>query len=707
MRRHFWLLLSLLLGGFFLPLWISGQLFAADMVPETPLPLSSISSYPAPDPVPVTPIPIKDINGSFPAPGDNCSAAGVGPLVYPSDLLATGSANVSSYGRAVDDPVLSCLAGSLFDPKGYRSAWYRIDAPVGGILKVRTVSDFEYRRNYDTVIAIHTGDCGSLTELVCNDDNYAILSEAITPVTQGDSYFIEVVARDPSTGSLPPVLNIEAEIIPNAEWNPSQTVLPTPLTGHAVVISGTYAYIVGGITDLFSPFWTGGNRSGAVYRYDTATGEIVQLARMPAGGGAGASGYAFADAVIVNNEIHMPTGFIGADGGYDGSHWVYDISDNEWFLFSATSGRINPPWGPPPGTDVPGWAAMAPHRLGVQRGFFVTGGLRGRFRGGTEALPSNDFYQYVDIGGSLSWNVLPQMNTARYAHTAVRIVDGASYRICVVGGLTVENGGDAILEGGECYFPNGAPPTFVPGWYETVGPLNIPRYMAESVIGPDGRWYVLGGVDRNGNYVVETEVFDVNTGSWTIAAANQGLTSPRLAWTRGGFVNGVLWLFGGQQPGGPTPVPLIQSNRFALSPATLAGGFYLPIVFGESNSLESFLEAYPLTLGQPREAVFGALGDVYHIYQIDLPTTGILTVQLTNIESGHDYDLLLYDQYKRLWRTSANVGVNPEDIVQVISLDNQIGHLPPGRYYIFVARNAPNIAPSAVPYRLLATFAPD
>ncbi|MCB0036942.1 MAG: hypothetical protein KDE51_23080, partial [Anaerolineales bacterium] len=168
MRRHFWLLLSLLLGGFFLPLWISGQLFAADEVPETPLPVSSTSdtsAYPAPDPIPVTPIPIEDIDGSFPPPGDKCSDAGIGPLIYPSDLLATGSANISSYGPAADDPTLSCLAGSLFSQKGYRSAWYRIDAPVGGILTVRTVSDFEYRRNYDTVIAIHTGDCGSLTEL--------------------------------------------------------------------------------------------------------------------------------------------------------------------------------------------------------------------------------------------------------------------------------------------------------------------------------------------------------------------------------------------------------------------------------------------------------------------------------------------------------------------------------------------------------------
>jgi hypothetical protein len=143
-----------------------------------------------------------------------------------------------------------------------------------------------------------------------------------------------------------------------------------------------------------------------------------------------------------------------------------------------------------------------------------------------------------------------------------------------------------------------------------------------------------------------------------------------------------------------------------VNPATLTQKFYAPIVAGESSAYESFLQAYPLTMGQTQESVFAELGDVYHIYRVDLPNTGILTVQLTNITSGQDYDLLFYDVNKRLWRSSTNVGVNPEEFSQIISTDNQIGHLPPGQYYIFVARNAPNTAPSTVPYRLLATFIP-
>jgi hypothetical protein len=245
----------------------------------------------------------------------------------------------------------------------------------------------------------------------------------------------------------------------------------------------------------------------------------------------------------------------------------------------------------------------------------------------------------------------------------------------------------------------------VPGWYETVGALNVPRYMAESVTGPDGRWYVLGGVDRNGNYVSQTEVFDVNTGTWSISSANRSLSSPPLAWVRGGFAGTRLWLFGGQQPGGPTPVPIIQSNLFGVPAANLPYKAYVPIVAGQTSVLESFLQAAPLTLGQPATGIFMALGDVYHIYRIDISQVGVLTVQLDNIPTGHNYDLLLYDTNKRLWRTSANVGINPERIDQQIVPQGQIG-LPPGRYYVFVVNNEPNIPQSTSPYRLLVTFAP-
>lgn len=706
MRHYHLFLLFLLLGGALLPSTVMSQAEPEPTADQSGIVYLADDPY-APVSVALTPLDLEDIDSSLPTPGDSCGLAPSVLYTYPFDLLATGAHPVNTNTRAADDPSLSCLANSIFDGRGYRSAWYSVVPPVSGVLRVRTVTNSDYRSNYDTVIAIHSGDCGSLVELACNDDSYALLSETSAEVVQGQTYYIEVVAHNQSAGSLPPTASIEAEILPNQGWGQSDTTLLTPLTGHAVVMRGKYAYIIGGLTDLFNPFWTGGNRSGTTYRYDTETGELRELALMPAGGGPAASGYAFADAILVNNEIHMPSGFVGTDGTYEGTHWVFEIPNNLWRIFDESQGKIDPPWAVLAGTNAPGWAAMTEHRLGTERGFFVIGGITGPFRSGDASNPSAAIYQYVDNGGALSWNTLPSMINPRYAHTAVRLADGASYRICVVGGLTVVGGGDALLEGGECYFPNGAPPDFTPGWIESVGPLNIPRYMAESVVGPDGRWYVLGGIDQFGNYVAETEVFDANTGSWTISSANRSLSTPPLAWVRGGFVDKRLWLFGGQQPGGPVPVPIIQNNLFVDDLNTLPDKVYVPLINNTFDRRTSVPSALPIPLGVPYQGVFDILGDAYHILAVDIGQSGVLTIQLDNIPQGYDYDLQLYGAEKRLWRASTNLGVNPESIVQRIDTRPDIGALEPGRLYIFVIRNAPNVPPSPQPYQLLVTFQPD
>lgn len=701
MRRVLWLVCLLGVGGFLVWLGRGGDA-AVERVEGVSL--VGMAGLPSAGAVVVTPIPLtfgppssspsesQDSRGvrgvgrsTLPTAGNRCEGAPQATFSFPSDLLAGGQTDVSAYTTDADDPPLSCLAGSGFDQRGYRSAWYKVVPPVTGNMRVRTISSVDYKFNYDTVIAVHAGGngCGSLVELTCNDDAYALLSEVSLRVVEGQTYFIEVVARDPSSGSLPPRFNLEVTLDAGSEWA-AETLLPRPLTAHTVVVSGTTAYVLGGITTIFPNFGSGGDRTNAFWAFDTETETFTGLPPMPAALAPGGGGYAYADGVIVRGELHMPSGFVGTNGSYDGTHWVYNFADATWRVSEVT-----PPWGAPPGTNVPGWTALADHELGLQRGFFVTGGLRGPVFGGEDAAPSSDFYQYLDTGGATpQWLTLPSMSKGRYAHTAVRV--GSD--ICVVGGLTTIEVNGNIVNGlddsGECYKPGGVAPTFEPGWFNNVGALNVPRYMADSFIGPDGRWYVVGGVSATGSYVGVVEVHNFATAKWEIVDVSYSVNNPALAWVRGGFVGNRLWLFGGQQPGGPVPVPLVQSRRF---PSVLANTAYLPLVAHAPEIGRALGFPYELVFDAPVIRRFERTGEVYHVYRLVVPTAGQVVLTMDHIPENYDYDLLLYGANKDLIDLSDNVGNTHERIVRVLGA---------GVYYVMVANTTPNIDLAPSGYRL-------
>ena len=125
-----------------------------------------------------------------PPASDACAAATEIAGFPLTDSLDTVAASVS-----LDDPALSCGAGGQ---QGH-SVWYRFTAPGTGIVAISTTESA-----YDTVLAVHSGTCGRLTELACNDDNFADFSFSglRVPVRAGMQYFVEVTNRGLRPGGL-------------------------------------------------------------------------------------------------------------------------------------------------------------------------------------------------------------------------------------------------------------------------------------------------------------------------------------------------------------------------------------------------------------------------------------------------------------------------------------------------------------------------
>jgi len=97
------------------------------------------------------------------------------PLPFSHTLDTTNATS------AADDPVL-CTGY-----KGGATVWYRFTAPSSGTLTADT-----FNSNYDTVLAIFTGERGGLTRVACNDDYQSFQSRVALSVTAGTTYFLEV-----------------------------------------------------------------------------------------------------------------------------------------------------------------------------------------------------------------------------------------------------------------------------------------------------------------------------------------------------------------------------------------------------------------------------------------------------------------------------------------------------------------------------------
>ncbi len=585
---------------------------------------------------------------TFNTAADSCAAA--------PTLSIPGGDNsaVNNLTGEISDPVLACMWGSPSNNQGYRTAWYKFVAPNNGQVIIDT-----FGSNYDTVLAVYAGSCGSLVSLVCSDDAQGLSSKVALTVVKGATYYVEVADWQFSPPN-PANLSITAVLQPiNSLWQPSST-LPQGLTRHATAVVGNNLYVIGGQTSL-SPAVL----SNDTYQLNTATGAWSQRADMPGNGYSNTSA-AYLDSVGDNGRIYLPSGYSGNDLTFDMTHWVYDVPGNFWFT-AASASTIS-------GIIPFAWATAV--ATPSQGGYYVVGGLASQppFTASSDAISQVLFYS---INQNL-WFVRTSLTTARYAHTAALL---GNY-ICVVGGITDNN---TLVPGGECTAIGSS------SW-GVIANLNQPRYNAASAVGPDGRWVVYGGTDAVGNTLSSMEVYDFDTDTWTLLDVPFDLggsaSEPARSWPRGGYTNNHFWAVGGDGSG--QAFSLV--NRLFAPP----NRYFLPIVQKPTNPLldDHFGVAIPLAIGVARFGNFDTLLDFYDAYSFSLSSPGPVTISLSQIPVGSDYNFRLYNANKLLWATADNPGNLSES--ETVTLF-------PGTYYILVERVFPFGDPNPAQYRLLVT----
>lgn len=595
--------------------------------------------------------PVRTIN----AAANSCSAATTLPLP------GGDGSNVNLMGEEPSDPVLACMWGSPSRPQGYRTVWYKFTAPTNGRVTIETLGS-----TYDTVIGVYMGDCASLIQLACNDDAEGFTSRVDLEVVQGTTYYIEVADWQFAPPS-PATLSITALLNPvDSLWQQTDT-MPIALSRHAAVPAGNDIYVIGGQTSLGSIPEISRN----VYRFETYTGNWVPLTAMP-GNGYSNTTAVFLDTDADNGRIYLPSGDSGNPNAFDITHWAYDIAGNYWFSAS-------------PATTVTGvspfaWSAAV--AVPSQNAYYVTGGLLTQPPLSGSAQVSNQLLYYS--APTDTWLRRSNMTEARYAHTAALL---GNY-ICVVGGLGADGTNVLLFTDGECYDINGS------GWTREVAALNIPRYNAASAVGSDGRWYVYGGISANGSAVSVTEVYNFANNTWTKLDVTYDLgasaTEPARAWPRGGFVGNNLWALGGNTSPGNQVVSLI--NKLYM-PSLRA---FIPVLARpiDTSSDDTFALAKGLALNGAQWHNFSDLLDFYDVFFFDLPTSSSVTVSLTQIPSGSDYNIRVYGANKLLWGTGENPGNLNESVPLTLAAD---------RYYVMVERVFPYGDPDPANYVVLVS----
>jgi hypothetical protein len=271
----------------------------------------------------------------------------------------------------------------------------------------------------------------------------------------------------------------------------------------------------------------------------------------------------------------------------------------------------------------------------------------------------------------------------RYGHTAVWLAG----EVCVTGGL---NSNAELVEESVCFNPD----TEV--WSE-IAPMNQPRYGASSAVGPDGRWYVFGGIGSFNNVattIATTEVYDPQLKTWISLNVpfdlGGGQSWPARGWLQVKWANDHFWAIGGEQIGSTNdaaPLPFVE--KLYIPPQTLFLPFTIIPNDGSDDSYENFAQAGGLALNVPQDHNFEGLLDFVDVFYFDLPSIRQVRVRLTQIPQDNNYDIAIYSHNKLLWGKGENLSGQDEDVILT---------LPPGRYYIMVERIFPIAKPDPNEY---------
>lgn len=105
--------------------------------------------------------------------------------------LAAGQTVDGTTALATNDGSATC-GNSASSP----DVWYLYRPATSGSVTIDTCPLV----GYDTVLSIHTGTCGSLTQIACNDDSCGLQSSITSNLTAGTAYRIRVAGYNGATG---------------------------------------------------------------------------------------------------------------------------------------------------------------------------------------------------------------------------------------------------------------------------------------------------------------------------------------------------------------------------------------------------------------------------------------------------------------------------------------------------------------------------
>lgn len=594
--------------------------------------------------------------------GDTCAQAT--PLELSFSHTADGSGTLTNlFTEESTDPALTCMFNAPTNPAGYRTAWHVL---VAGDTSVVTITTAGTR--YDTVLGVFEGTCTALQPRACSDDTVGFQSQVTFSVVRGRTYYILVADYQSGTPREATIALSATMQQGGARWHQVSNLFLGGLSRHALVSEGVGMYVIGGQTRVAGvPVL-----SNKLLFYNVVTNQWLELSDLP---GAGLSN---TTAVRLFRKIYVPGGFNGNTSNYANTHLVYDIVTDFWDFAAPIPTALLP------NGKMFAWSAGAAG-LG-ETAYYTTGGITSFPPFDADAVVIPNTYRYTPATNT--WEAFRPMSAPRYAHVAAWI-PAANRGLCVAGGLSSGKNVEGqpiivLLTGGECYNPASGM-----GWQAT-GELNFPRYNAGSAFGPDGNWYIFGGVDSQGNAVPEVEVYDPVGNSWRVLPGEFTWggrpNNPALEWPRGAFWGESLYIFGGNTPREQRVVSAVDRLDIGVGHVPPANRIWLPFttMVGAENLLAN---ALPVGIGVPATGSFRTPTQFFDPFFFDWPAFGPLTVRLRNIPADSNFNIAVYDGNKVLRGESNRAlfgNAGPKDIPLTLN---------PGRYYIVVERIFPKDVP--------------
>lgn len=658
MRRRNHLLIGLLLAAGLLFVLAAG---AQEPSPSTPIPpadriLANLNAEtPDWEALLSEPLPGRSHQTGRGLVSDHCQTATpitltLGAFSFSDQVLTTGASITDT------DPLQGCTWPS--PDINSNSVWWRVWVPADGRLNVRTISENPER--YDTVVTIYPASAGCDTlgvdkEQGCDDDTHAFQSDASALVDANESYLVEITEWGPA--NLGGELDLFVYFTLDSHWQTIPGVgLPIPLTRHTSVSDGAFLYVIGGQSPTLS---------SNTFRYNPSTQTWATLPPIP-------QPYSNTDGAYVNGRIYLPAGFAG-NIPYEAVHYSYSIISAEWSDHHAritSTAEI---------TEPVAWGAAAADP--AENSYYYLGGRQAS----DPDTPLPFFLQYHII--SDTWQTLPPMTIPRYAHRAAFVGD----QLCVAGGMGNQG---QILASGECY-------DFASKSWSPTGDLVVPRYSFGSAVGADGRWYVYGGaIESEGlNQLTtpKTEVFDPDTHTWVLLDQRWSLNQSR-EWPAGALVGMRIYAVGGylgQETVVVNTMEWLNAGPLSLLFPLVVDGIP-PALTNPHEPNDAIPLAFgPLQTGIPIASNFATISDNEDFFFFHSGITGTITLDLTGIPEGANYDLYLYDYSKTLLAASLNLSNQDEHI--------ELDFLPAHAYFVRVKKDLIS-RPSGDLYALTASF---